>query len=194
MLSNPSRSPQLDISQQFKERMKKGKVYEAKVQSEIREASPGAVFPNVRVGSICEFDVIVADYPTLSLVEIKYYRSNLDPNRVRVAVRKFRNHCKRATEDNSKWKRKWTPYIPQADPEFGTITNKELLFRKLSLHVSEGWKYRMVLVVPNKSFDIVLNSLNESQLHYQKADHNLLLIAGIPLLVIPEKRIGEVFG
>ena len=177
----------------FEKQMKKGKIYEAKVQQEIAECSPGSVFRNVRVGSICEFDLVVADYPVLSFIEIKFYRSNLSPNKVRSAIRKFRNHCKRVTEEGLDWKRKWIPYVP--DTQSGIVTNKDILFKKLSLPISsEGWRYRMILIVPDKSIDAVLDSLNETKpFTPQKQGQNLRLVDGIPILVIPEKRIKAVF-
>lgn len=176
----------------FEEAMKRGKRYEARIQQTIAKYSSGSVYPNVRVGSICEFDLIVADYPVLSFVEIKFYRANLTPNRVRNEVRKFRNYCKRVTEEGQQWRRNWIPYSPLIIP--ATATNKDILFKKLSLFIPEGWRYRMILVVPNKSIDIVLSSLNETKVPTsQKYGQNLLLVDGIPLLAIPEKHIKEVF-
>lgn len=177
----------------FKEAMKRGKRYEAKVQQEITKCSPGSVYLNVRVGNICEFDVVVADYPILSFVEIKFYRANLTPNRVRTEICKFRNHCKRITEEGEHWRKNWIPYLSQANLDI--LTNKDILFKKLSLFIPEGWRYRMILVVPNKSIGIVLNSLNETKAPSpQKQGQNLRLVDGIPLLAIPEKHIKEVFG
>ena len=178
----------------FEEAMKRGKRYEAKVQQEIAKCSPGSVYSNVRVGCICEFDVVVADYPVLSFVEIKFYRANLEPNRVRSAIRIFRNHCKRVTEEGASWKKKWIPYVPKTDN--GADTNKDVLFKKLSLFIPESWRYRMILIVPNKSIDVVLSSLNETKafIPQKKQGQNLVFVDGIPLLAIPEKRIEEVFG
>ena len=178
---------------EFKEAMKRGKRYEAKVQQEITKYSLGSVYPNIRIGSICEFDLVVADYPILSFVEIKFYRANLTPNRVRSEIRKFRNHCKRVTEEGQHWRRNWIPYLPQVNPDI--VTNKDVLFKKLSLFIPEGWRYRMILVVPNKSIDVVLNSLNETKISSpKKHNQNLRLVDGIPLLAISEKRIKEVFA
>lgn len=178
----------------FEKAMKRGKRYEAKVQQEIVGCSPGSVYLNVRVGS-GEFDVVVADYPVLSFVEIKFYRSNLTPNTARSAIRKFRNYCKRVTEEKSDWERKWIPYVPQVDPGVSTNSNKDILFKKLSLFIPESWRYRMILVVPNKSINLVLDSLNQTKpFSLRKQGQNLVLVDGIPLLAIPEKRIKEVFG
>lgn len=177
---------------EFKEAVKKRKIYEAKVQQEIAECSPGAVYQNVWVGN-GEFDVVVADYPVLSFVEIKFFRTNLNPNRVRHAIRKFRNYCKRVTEEGTDCKRNWLPYVPQTDSK--RVTNKDILFKELSLFIPEGWRYRMVLVVPNKVIDIVIGSINETKaFSSQKQGQNFLLVDGIPLLAIPEKRIKDVFG
>jgi hypothetical protein len=179
----------------FEEAMKRGKRYEARVQQEIAKCSSGSTYPNVRVGCICEFDVVVADYPVLSFVEVKFYRANLEPNRVRTAIRLFRNHCKRVTEEKADWKKKWIPYLPQVDPSVSTNTHKDTLFKKLSLFIPEGWRYRMILVVPNKSIDAVLGSLNENKMPSSKKHaQNLRLVDGIPLIAISEKRINEVFG
>lgn len=176
----------------FKEAMKRGKRYEAKVQQEIAKYSPGSVYLNVRVGSICEFDVVVADYPVLSFIEIKFYRANLTPNRVRNEIRKFRNYCKRVTEEGQHWRKNWIPYLPQENPD--VVTNKDVLFKKLSLFIPEGWRYRMILIVPNKSIGIVLSSLNETEVpSFKKYGQNLLFVDGIPLLAISEKRIKEIF-
>lgn len=193
MSLNPSRSPQLNTLQ-FKEQMEKGKVYEAKIQQKITGCSPGSVYLNVRAGG-GEFDVVVADYPVLSFVEIKFFRANLTPGRVRGTIRKFRNHCKRATEDGASWKKKWIPYVPPTDSDNGT-SHKEALFKKLSLFIPESWRYRMILIVPNKSINIVLDSLNETKAFIPKTKQgqNLVLVNGIPLLAIPEKRIEDVFG
>lgn len=193
MSPSPSRSPPLDISQ-FKERMEKGKVYEGKIQQEIVKSSSGEVYLNVRAGA-GEFDVLVADYPVLSFVEIKFFRANLTPGRVRGTIRKFRNHCKRITEEEPSWKKKWIPYVPLMDSDSGT-SHKDALFKKLSLFIPESWRYRMILIVPNKSINIVLESLNETKAFIPKTKQwqNLVIVDGIPLLAIPEKRIKDVFG
>lgn len=54
----------------------------------------------------------------------------------------------------------------------------------------------MILIVPNKSINTVLDSLNETKAFFPKTKQgqNLVIVDGIPLLAIPEKRIEDVFG
>ena len=180
----------------FEKQMKKGKIYEAKVQSEIKEASPGEVYINVAVGNICEFDAIVADYPILSFIEIKSYRSNIVPRRARSAVNKFREDCLKMVEDPTAYHRyrSWIPLPCSRDITQAYLTNLQLLFEKLSITITEGWNFRMILIVPNKSFEVVLSTLRGKPNPDGKSSHNLLNGDGPVLIVIPEKRIKEVFG
>lgn len=172
---------------EFQKAIEKGKKYEAKIQGEIEYISHGEVFNNVRLGNICEFDVIVADYPLMIFVEIKAYRQNLRPERVRKAVRKLRHDAFTVVEDETLQYRCWTPCLSRKKGN-GTITNKELLFEKLELEIKEGWKFRLVLIVPNKVFGSVITCLTS-----YRYSGNIFNIYGIPLLVIPEKRVYEVF-
>ena len=178
---------------EFKKNAEKGKKYEMHIQQQVAKYSTGSVHPNVTIGNFCEFDLIVANYPILSFVEIKFYRANLKANRVRQDIRKFRNHCKRVTEEELDWKKKWIPYTPPRDSEI--ITKRDILLKKLSLFVLESWKYRMILIVPNKSINVVLDSLNEDKApSSRKHMQNLRMVDDIPILVIPQKRIQDVFG
>ena len=177
----------------FEKAMKKGKIYKVKVQQEIAKYATGRVESDVRIDNVCDFDIVIRDFPVLSFVEIKFYRGNLIPDRVRSATLQFRNRCKHVTEEESGWKRNWIPYFPQLDPD--SPTNKDVFFKKLSLSTPECWRYRMILIVPNKSIDAVLGSLNGTKfLVPEKYEKYLRLVDGIPLLVVSEKRINEVFG
>jgi Holliday junction resolvase-like predicted endonuclease len=172
---------------EFKKAIEKGKKYEAKIQSKIEEVSQGSVFNNVRIRAICEFDAIVADYPILTFVEIKAYRQNCRRARVRQAVRKLKQDACEVVEDESLKYSCWTPYISR-EKDRGEVTNRELLFKKLELGIREGWKFRLVLIVPNK----VLGRVMACLISHRYSD-NVLDIDGVPLLVIPEKRINDVF-
>lgn len=195
MTSNLTRSPHLDTSQQFKERMKKGKVYEARVQEELEKHSRGEVFKNIKISQLCEFDAVIVDYPLVTLIEIKFYRPNLIPSQVRQHAWKLQRICNRIMESSSQCSISWCPYHARKR-HISNVTFLEVLYSKLGLTITEGWKFRMMLIVPKKSYNLVLASLRGDHLKANCVQilHNVIGIKGIPLIVIPEKRIEEVFG
>ena len=180
----------------FQKAMKKGKVYESRVQQKIQKVSSGNVFLNVVLGNLCEFDTIVADYPILSFIEIKAYRNNLVWGRARGAANKLRRLCLKVTEDTNVYRR-YRTWVPRPHPR-GTgsaqLTNLELLFEKLTLNITEGWSFRMFLIVPDISYSTVLLALKGGSKPNNDLPKNLLYGDGPCLIVIPEKRINEVFG
>ena len=180
---------------QFRAKMKKGKIFERKIQDEITKWSYADVFNNVQVGNICEFDVVVADYPILTFIEIKAYRRNMKPERARYAISKLRKKCINATKENLKWNRYWTPCLSDKT-EAGFVTNKELLFKKLGYDMIEGWRYRMMLIVPDISYEVVVKALTGEFMirSTNKCPKNVIDIEGIPLIVIPAKKIKDVFS
>ncbi|MDY6957728.1 MAG: hypothetical protein SVK08_01090 [Halobacteriota archaeon] len=175
--------------------MERGKKFEKSIQNDLTKASSGDVYCNVRVSHMYEFDAIVAEYPVLTFIEIKAYRSDMSPSRARVAARKLRRNCVDVTTNEEKWRVSWIPYS-KSTVENEKLTHKERLFKKLEIDITEGWKYRMMLIVPDISYDIVLKSLSGDFMdksRHTKYAKNLFDVEGIFLTVIPRKRIKDVF-
>lgn len=164
--------------------LKRGRKFEREVQKKIEETTFGTVFNNVRIDRM-EFDVIIADYPILSFVEVKAYRTDLNRERVKKAMTKLIKNCITVTEDNSLYYRDWIPHIDKWE----TWGNRRWLLEKLGCNVFEGWQFRMLLIVPDKSFKVLMSLIEGKRPPFS----NLLDVEGHPLLVIPKKRIGEVF-
>jgi len=180
----------------FEKAMKKGKKYESRIQDKIKKVSSGEVFFNVNISNYGEFDAIVADYPLLSFIEIKAYRTNLVWRRARAAANKLRKLCLKVTEDPVAHYHylSWIPRPRTYDDAHVYLTNLQLLFKKLSMDVVDGWKFRMILIVPDKSYETVLLALKGKPNSNNRPPINLFEGDGPTLIVIPEKRIKEVFG
>lgn len=174
------------------ENMAKGKKYEDKVQNLIEKYSTGKVYRNVRVGSLCEFDVVVEDYPLLTFIEIKRYRKDSVPTRVRSGVSKFRKHCSEIVDSSRIFDRKWYPDISEQNRnKYIEKTLFELLLNKMEIETLEGWRFRLVLIVPNASYNRVIDALSGRT---QKINiRNLLNMDGIPVIVIRETAIQGTF-
>jgi hypothetical protein len=158
--------------------------------------SPGQVFRNILVGSLCEFDAVVEDYPVMTFVEIKRYREDFKPDRVRRAVIKLREDCTTIVNSTEKWNCTWLPYRnKRQESEKGKVTKMELLLAKLNIKQTEGWRFRMVLIVPHEIYYKVLLSLHG---YFVKSDKgnpkNLIEIDGIPLLVVRDTAIEGAFS
>lgn len=169
-----------------------GKKYERKVQQLLDTHSAGHVYRNVRIGTFCEFDAVVEDYPLLSFIEIKRYRSDFTPPRVRTAVNKFREHCSKIVNTGRRFDMTWYPYHNKWDTEDREDTLFELLLSRIDLPPVEGWRFRMVLIIPNAVYQRVVDSL----LGYRQPSNvrNLIVADGVPLTVIRESAINAVFG
>ena len=179
----------------FKKQMEVGKKFERKVQTLLETHSPGQVFRNVRVGSLCEFDAIVADYPLMTFVEIKRYRSDLRPSRVKKAVIKLQSDCKTIVNSTKRWPCTWIPYRNKRNEvEKGEVTKMELLLNKLNIKTTEGWRFRMMLIVPNDSYHTVLSALHSNfRENKESYPNNLVEIEGTPLIVLRNSAIEETF-
>lgn len=172
--------------------MKKGKKYEGRIQRKIEESSEGQIYNNVQVGNICEFDVIVADYPLLTFVEIKAYRLNMKKKALLANIRKLKRDCVDVTTDPYRWNRSWTPCLSKVRTN-GIASNLEVLFNKLEVDITEGWKYRLCLIVPDRVYERVLNYLHPTYPPIKTIPSNVIEIEGLPLVVIKEKNIKNAF-
>lgn len=179
----------------FKKQMEVGRKFERKVQDLLETHSPGQVFRNVRVGTY-EFDAIIEDYPVMTFIEVKRYREDFKPDRVRKAAIKLRENCAVIVESTERWPCEWLPYInKQRESQKGNVTRMELLLRKLNIEQVEGWRFRMVLIVPHDIYYKVILSL---QGYFVKRDtgipKNLIDIDGIPLLIVRDTAIEGAFS
>ena len=168
---------------QFFNDLKKGRKFEKETQREIEEVTVGNMYRNVIIDRM-EFDAIVADYPLMSFVEIKAYRSNFSRDRIKKALIKLVRNCVYVTEDANLNYRDWVPVRER----WATMGNRKFLLGKLKLDEWDGWRFRMILIVPNKSFKQIM-----AQIEGKRKGSNLLDIEGFPLLVIPRRRINEIF-
>ena len=168
---------------QFLSEVQRGRKFEREVQGEIKKISFGQTFNNIRIDHM-EFDVITADYPLMTFVEIKAYRSNFKRREIKKALIKLVRNCVTVTEDKTLCYKDWVPH----KKKWETAGNKKWLLYKLGITLLEGWQFRMVFVVPDKSFIPVLSAIKGKQY-----SSNLLDVDGFPLLVIPKRRIKEVF-
>jgi Holliday junction resolvase-like predicted endonuclease len=169
-----------------------GKKYENKVQDIIEKYSAGKVYRNVWVGGFCEFDAVVEDYPLLTFIEIKRYRTDSVPNKVRTAVSKFKRHCSKIVDTGRIFDRKWYPDINEQNKnKDNEKTLFELLINKLEIETLEGWRFRLVLIVPNVAYKRVIDTLSGRT---QKTNTcNLINMDGIPVVVIRETAINATF-
>lgn len=172
--------------------MKKGKKYEGRIQRKIEESSEGQIYNNVQVGNICEFDVIVADYPLLTFVEIKAYRLNMKKKPLLANIRKLKRDCVEVTTDPYQWNRSWTPCLSKVTTN-GVASNLEVLFNKLELGFTEGWKYRLCLIVPDRVYKLTLSHLHPTYPPLKSIPSNVVSIDDLPLVVIKEKNIKNAF-
>jgi len=163
--------------------LKRGRKFEDAIQREIREVTFGSTYSNVIVDRM-EFDAIVADYPLMTFVEIKAYRSDFSRDRIKKALIKLVRNCVCVTEDVNLSYRDWVPVRNRWE----TVGNRKFLLRKLKLDEFDGWRFRMMLIVPDKSFRPIME-----QIEGKRMGSNLLDIEGFPLLLIPRRRIKEVF-
>lgn len=169
---------------EFLGRMEGGRKFEGEVQKKVEETTFGRAFNNVQIDRM-EFDIIVADYPILSFVEVKAYRKDLNRMRTKEAMIKLIKNCVTVTEDDSLYYHDWVPRIKKWE----TFGNRRWLLKKLGCTIFEGWRFRMILIVPDKSFKVLMSLIEGKMPPFS----NLLDIEGYPLLVIPKKRIGEIF-
>ena len=170
-----------------------GKKYERKVQNLLDTHSAGQVYRNVRVGSFCEFDAVVEDYPLLTFIEIKRYRADFTPYRVRTAMNKFREHCTRIVDTGRRFDMTWYPHHNKWDQkEDMEVTLFELLLNKIDIKPVEGWRFRMMLIIPNAVYSKVVDSLYG----YNQPSNvrNLIEVDGVPLIVIRESAIKATFS
>lgn len=180
----------------FKKQIEVGRKFERKVQTLLETHSPGQVFRNVQVGTLCEFDVVVEDYPVISFVEIKRYREDFKQDRVRMAIRKFRKNCTTVTTNADTYDRTWLPYRNKRNErDSGEVTYFELLLNKLNIQQTEGWRFRMILIVPHEVYYKVIVSLAGYSMNSNKGiPKNLIDIDGIPLLIVRDTAIEGVFS
>ena len=179
----------------FKSNMEVGKKFEHKIQTHIETHSPGQVFRNVRVASLCEFDAIVEDYPLLTFVEIKRYRSDFNNGSIRSEVRKFRKHCTSVVNNIDKRDHIWLPYQNKKnEKKNGETTYFELMLNKLNIQPAEGWRFRMILIVPNAVYHKIVVVLQGYFNKHTQYPNNLIDIDGIPLIVIRESAIETTFS
>nr|QNO41454.1 hypothetical protein CIDILJJO_00001 [Methanosarcinales archaeon ANME-2c ERB4]QNO42112.1 hypothetical protein INBEEEIC_00014 [Methanosarcinales archaeon ANME-2c ERB4]QNO42313.1 hypothetical protein OEDCDHIP_00030 [Methanosarcinales archaeon ANME-2c ERB4]QNO42478.1 hypothetical protein LBOOMNCC_00031 [Methanosarcinales archaeon ANME-2c ERB4]QNO42698.1 hypothetical protein AOABALHP_00001 [Methanosarcinales archaeon ANME-2c ERB4] len=173
-----------------------GRKYERKVQTLLETHSIAPVFRNVRIGQLCEFDAVVEDYPLLTFIEIKRYRTDFAPNMVRVAVRKLRKDCTLIVNDTDVYERQWIPYRNKRnEKERGEVTYFELLLNKLNIKPIEGWQFRMVLIIPDAVYIKVVESLMGYFMPKKSwLPRNIIEVEGIPLHVVREGAIPLVFG
>lgn len=167
----------------FFSEMKRGRKFEQAVQEEIEKITFGETFDNVRIDHM-EFDVIIADYPLMTFVEVKAYRSNFSRDEIKKALIKLVRNCVTVTEDRTLCYRDWVPH----GEKWGTAGNRKWLLQKLEIDILEGWQFRMVLIVPDKSFVSVMSAIKG-----KSYSSNLLDVDGFPLLVIPKRRIKDIF-
>jgi len=168
---------------QFFSELKRGRKFESEVQEEIGKITFGKIFNNVQIDHM-EFDAIIADYPLMTFVEIKAYRSNFRRREIKKALIKLVRNCVTITEDQTLCYKDWVPH----KEKWGTTGNRKWLLQKLGIEILEGWQFRMVFIIPDKSFIPVMSAIEGKRL-----SSNLLDIDGFPLLVIPKRRIKEVF-
>lgn len=183
----------------FKKQIGDGKKFERKVQTLLETHSPGQVFRNVTMGRICEFDAIIMEYPLMTFIEIKRYRSDFNGQSVRRAVIKLRNDCTKAVYDADQRDHSWTPHgLPSCERKNrrkGMVTHFEVLCDKLNIQPIDGWRFRMVLIVPDAVHKKVLYFLEGSfRKAHTRYPHNLIDVDGIPLHVLRERAIPTVFG
>lgn len=169
--------------------MAAGKKYEEKVQDLLEKYSMGKVHRNVRVGSFCEFDAVIEDYPLITFIEIKRYRADFVPDRVRMAVTKLRAHCSKIVYTGRKFDRTWYPHSNNISED---ETLFELLLKKMDIEQIEGWRFSMVLIVPNAAYKRVIESL--AGRNQRTPTRNMINIDGIPLIVVRETAINTTFG
>ena len=168
---------------QFLAEMEKGRKFEREAQVEIEKVTFGKTFNNVLIDHM-EFDAIITDYPLMTFVEIKAYRSNFSREEIKKALIKLVRNCVTITEDKNLCYRDWVPH----KEKWETSGNRKWLLKKLGIEVLEGWQFRMVFIIPDKSFTSVMSAIKG-----KRPSSNLLDIQGFPLLVIPKRRIKEVF-
>lgn len=168
---------------QFFGEMERGRKFEKGVQEEIEKTTFGDTFNNVRIDHM-EFDAIIADYPLMTFVEIKAYRSNFSREEIKKALIKLVKNCVTITEDKTLCYRDWVPH----KEKWETAGNRKWLLKKLGIGILEGWQFRMVFVIPDKSFIPVMSAIKGKRL-----SSNLLDVGGFPLLVIPKRRVKELF-
>ena len=168
---------------QFLSELKRGRKFEREVQEEIEKITFGKTFNNVQIDHM-EFDAIITDYPLMTFVEVKAYRSNFSRDEIKKALIKLVTNCVTITEDKTLCYRDWVPH----KDKWETAGNKKWLLKKLGIEIFEGWQFRMVLIVPDKSFTPIMSAIKGKRL-----SSNLLDIDGFPLLVIPKRRIKEIF-
>jgi hypothetical protein len=169
---------------EFMGELKRGRKFEREVQKKIEELTFGTSYNNVIIDRM-EFDVIVADYPLLSFVEVKAYRTDLKRAKAKEAMIKLMKNCITVTEDDSLHYRDW---VPRRD-KWETCGNRRWLLKKLGCTVFEGWQFRMLLIVPDKSFNVLTSLIDGSRPPFS----SLIDVEGYPLLVIPKKRINDIF-
>ena len=168
---------------EFLGEMNRGRKFEGEVQKEIKDATCGMAYNNLRIDRM-EFDIIVVDYPLMSFVEIKAYRANFKGREIEKALIKLVRNCATVTEDTSLSYRDWVP----RSAKWETCGNRKWLLKKLGCTVMGGWRFRMMLIVPDRSFKGIMSAICG-----KRDSSNLLDIENYPLLVIPRKRIKEVF-
>lgn len=168
---------------QFFSDLKRGRKFEDTIYGEIKEVALGSTYRNVIVDHM-EFDTIVADYPLMTFVEIKAYRSDFSRDRIKKALMRLVRNSVYVTEDANLSYRDWVPVRDRWE----TMGNRRFLLEKLKLERIEGWRYRMVLIVPDKSFRPIME-----QIGGKRIGSNLLDVEGYPLLVISQRRIKDVF-
>ena len=153
------------------------------IQEEIKKNTFGDIFNNVRIDHM-EFDAIIADYPLMTFVEIKAYRSNFSREEIKKALIKLVRNCVTITEDKTLCYRDWVPH----KEKWEISGNRKWLLKKLGIDVFEGWQFRMLFIIPDKSFIPVMSAIEG-----KRPSSNLLDIDGFPLLVIPKRRVKEIF-
>ena len=168
---------------QFLGEIRRGRKFEAEVQEEIRGITMGTAYNNV-IFDRMEFDAIVADYPLMTFIEIKAYRSNFSRDQTKKALMKLVRNCVAVTEDANLRYRDWVPVRDRWE----TMGNRKFLLGKLKVEQFEGWRFRMILIVPDRSFRVIMD-----QIEGKRIGSNLLDVEGFPLLIIPKRRIKDVF-
>lgn len=169
-----------------------GKKYERKVQTLLETHSAGQVFRNVWIGHM-EFDAVVEDYPVLTFVEIKRYRSDFNVSRVRQAVMALREHCTCIVNSTRQYNEVWIPR-GKWNVENGKVSRFELLLNKLDIKLIDGWRFRMVLIVPDKVYARVITALRGHFMKFAKTyPRNVVEMDGIPLVVIRDGAISSTF-